>query len=86
MFSKHQDFLRLRASFERATIPNDWKPTCDVHIYHAANDTYVPIVCANELVEQLRSVGVDVDYVVTDSGHWDNGVKMASEMVKFLYK
>lgn len=82
----NEDYQRLRASFERATIPNDWKPTCDVHIYHAANDTYVPIVCANELVEQLRSAGVDVDYVVTDSGHWDNGVKMASAMAKFLYK
>ena len=82
----NDDYQRLRASFERATIPNDWKPTCDVHIYHAANDSYVPIICANDLVEYLRSIGAKVDYVVTDSSHWDNGVKMASEMAKILYE
>ena len=82
----NDDYQRLRASLERTTIPNDWKPTCDVHIYHAANDSYVPIICANDLVEYLRSIGAKVDYVVTDSSHWDNGIKMASEMAKILYE
>lgn len=82
----NEDYQKLHTSVGHFTIPNDWKPTCDVHIYHAANDTYVPIICADELAEYLRSIGAQVDYVVTDSGHWDNGIKMALEMAEFLYK
>ena len=82
----NEDYQRLRASIEHFTIPNDWKPTCDVHIYHSANDTYVPIVGANELVNYLRSVGANVEYVVTEAGHMDNGLDMASDMAEFLYK
>lgn len=82
----NEDYLKLRASIERLTIPNDWKPTCDVHLYHSANDTYVPIVCANELAAYLQSTGVRVDYVVTDSSHLDNGLRMAIDLAEFLYK
>lgn len=82
----NEDYRRLRASIERFTIPNDWIPTCDVHIYHASDDTYVPIVCANELVDYLRSVGVQTDFVVTEGNHLYNGLVMASDMAEVLYK
>ena len=82
----NEDYRRLRASIERFTIPNDWIPTCDVHIYHASDDTYVPIVCANELVDYLRLVGVQTDFVVTEGNHLYNGLVMASDMAEVLYK
>jgi pimeloyl-ACP methyl ester carboxylesterase len=82
----NEDYLRLRASIERFTIPNDWVPTCDVHIYHGRNDTYVPIACSDKLVAYLRSVGTAVDYVVTETGHLENGLTMASDLAELLYK
>lgn len=80
------DYLRLCTCLERFSIPNDWVPTCPVHIYHGSEDSYVPIACSNNLVSYLRSVGADVDYVVTESGHWENGIQMGADLVQYLYK
>ncbi|MCR4603683.1 MAG: hypothetical protein K5683_09170 [Prevotella sp.] len=80
------DYQRLRTSIERFSIPNDWKPACEVHIYHSRNDTYVPVAGADLLADYLLSVGANVDYVKTDSTHLDNGIKMAIDLVKLLYK
>jgi len=82
----NEDYQRLRASIERFTIPNDWKPSSYVHIYHAFNDTYAPVVCSRKLVDYLQSVGAKVDYVETDSNHIGGGIKMATDMAELLYK
>ena len=80
-----EDCRRLRASVERLSIPNDWVPEAKVHIYHASNDTYVPFGCSQRLVDYLRSVGANVDFVVTDNDHSDNCLVMGSDLAKFLY-
>ena len=77
---------QLRESIERLAVPMDWKPDCNVHLYHGSADTYVPVSCSEELAAYLQSVGAQVDYVTTETGHWENGISMASEMAKFLYK
>ncbi len=77
---------QLRESIERLAVPMDWKPDCNVHLYHGSADTYVPVSCSEELAAYLQSVGANVDYVTTETGHWENGISMASEMAKFLYK
>ena len=80
------DYQRLCASIERLGIPNDWVPTCPVHIYHGSEDTYVPIASSDELANYLQSVGADVDYVVTETDHWNNGILMGADLAKYLYK
>ena len=79
------DYQRLRARVDRFAIPNDWIPECTIHIYHGRNDTFVPISNSEALVDYLRSVGAKVDYVVTESGHVDNCIAMASDLVELLY-
>lgn len=80
------DYLRLRQSAAKLAVPNDWIPTCTIHIYHGSNDTYVPIESTNELVAYLRSVGAKVDYVVTESGHVENCLMMGADLLEYLYK
>ena len=79
-------YQKLLASLERSTIPNDWIPDGNVHIYHGSADSYVPVSCSKELAAYLQSVGVNVDFVTTETDHWENGVAMGSEMAKLLYK
>lgn len=79
------DYQRLLERVERFTIPNDWVPTCDVHIYHGREDTFVPIASSDALVDYLRSVGANVKYVVTETGHIDNCIAMATDLVELLY-
>lgn len=82
----NEDYRRLCASIEHFIVPNDWIPSCPVHVYHGRDDTYVPIQSSDKLVDYLRSVGADVDYVVTGGNHTDNGIAMTSDLVEFLYK
>lgn len=82
----NDDYRRLMDCMRRMDIPDDWVPTCNVHLYHARDDSYVPVGCSDTLAAYLRSVGVDVDYVVTDGGHLDNGIQMASHLAEMLYK
>ena len=79
-------YQKLLACLERSTIPNDWVPKCYIHLYHGSEDTYVPISCSEELAAYLMSVGAQVDYVTTETGHWENGIAMGVEMAKLLYK
>lgn len=79
-------FLKFLECTERHTTPNDWVPTCPVHIYHGRNDVFVPIECADSLANYLRSVGANVDYVVTDEGHEESGITMGADMAGHLYK
>lgn len=83
---ENNDYQRLLASIERFNIPNDWVPSCPVHVYHGTEDTFVPIFSSDKLVEYLRSVGAEVEYVVTDNGHIENGIDMALDMAEYLYK
>ncbi len=80
------DYLRLRQSAAKLAVPNDWIPTCTIHIYHGSNDTYVPIESSNKLVEYLKSVGAKVDYVVTESGHVESCLMMGADLLEYLYK
>lgn len=81
------DYQRLRTAIQqRLSIPNDWVPACQVHIYHGREDTYVPIDGAEELVAYLRSVGAHVDYVETEGDHQENALAMAEDMLSMLYK
>ena len=82
----NHDYQKILESLSKLTTPHDWVPTCPVHIYHARNDTFVPITSADELVEYLRSAGAKVDYVVTEEGHIENIVAMGSDLVEILYK
>ena len=83
---ENTEFVKLKQSVAKFTIPNDWVPTCSIHIYHGREDTFVPIASAEELVEYLRSVGAKVDYVVTETGHVDNCIAMGADLVEVLYK
>lgn len=83
---ENPDYLRLKASIERLTIPNDWIPSCPVHIYHGRYDNVVPIISSQELVDYLRSVGAKVDYVVIEGGHTDACVEMEIDLIERLYK
>ena len=81
----NEGYLRLKASIEQFSIPNDWVPEAAVHIYHARNDTFVPYESSERLVDYLRSVGVNVDFVVTDNDHTDNCLVMGTDIAKVLY-
>ena len=80
------DYQRLCACVDRLAAPTDWIPDCNIHVYHGRDDAIVPKACSDELVTYLQSVGVDVDYVVTDGDHTGCGIAMATDLVKFLYK
>ena len=79
------DYQRIKKCIEKMVVPNDWVPSCKVHIYHGRNDTFVPIACSEELVKYLQSVGANVDYVVTEEGHFETTITMGTELVKILY-
>ena len=83
---ENPDYQRLKTSIEHFTIPNDWVPSCHVHIYHGRDDTFVPVSCSENLANYLRSVGANVDFVVTETGHIDNIIEMGVDMVEKLYK
>lgn len=83
---ENPDYLKLKTSIERLSIPNDWIPSCPVHIYHGRNDTWVPFEASQELVNYLRSVGARVDFVVTETGHAENCIKMEIDLAEHLYK
>jgi dipeptidyl aminopeptidase/acylaminoacyl peptidase len=58
-------------------------------VMHGANDTNVPVVEAEQVVERLRARGVDVEYVLfPDEGHgWRkqaNRVRSTVELVRFF--
>ena len=60
-------------------------------VLHGANDTNVPVVEAEQVVERLRARGVPVEYLLfPDEGHgWRkiaNRVKSTTEIVKFFQK
>lgn len=82
----NDDYQRICSTISHMAIPNDWVPSCPVHIYHGSDDTYVPISISDELVDYLRSVGADCDYVVTEGGHPENCFAMTSDLMRFLYK
>lgn len=79
-------FKEVKAVVDQFDIPNDWIPTCDIHVYHGRDDMFVPISCSDELVAYLRSVGAKVDYVVTEGGHVENCIAMGADLVEVLYK
>ncbi|MCR4852252.1 MAG: hypothetical protein K5893_01505 [Prevotella sp.] len=80
------DFLKVKQALKKNDVPNDWVPSCPVHIYHGRKDTYVPLSSSEELVAYLKSVGANVDFVVTETGHVENCIAMESELLKILYK
>ena len=82
---ENPNYLSLKNSFAKFAVPNDWVPSCEIHIYHGKNDTFVPIECSEQLVEYLKSVGADVHYVETDEGHFETTIIMGVDMVKLLY-
>jgi dipeptidyl aminopeptidase/acylaminoacyl peptidase len=60
-------------------------------VQHGANDTNVPVIEAEQIVERLKGRGVAVDYVLfPDEGHgWrkvSNRVRSTREMVEFFRK
>ena len=83
---ENPNYQLIKKCVEKMVVPNDWVPSCKIHIYHGRNDTFVPIACSDELVEYLRSVGARVDYVVTEEGHFETTIAMGVDMVKMLYK
>ena len=60
-------------------------------VQHGANDTNVPVVEAEQIVENLKSRGVPVEYILfPDEGHgWrkvPNRIRSVKEMVEFFSK
>ncbi|MEM0439861.1 MAG: prolyl oligopeptidase family serine peptidase, partial [Sulfolobales archaeon] len=60
-------------------------------VIHGAKDPRVPVSEAEQLVEALRSRGVDVRYIrLEDEGHGiskvRNRVRVYSEVVRFIYE
>ena len=82
---ENPDYLRLKASIGRLTVPNDWVPSCPVHIYHGRDDSVVPFFTSRELVDYLRSVGAKVNFRVIDGGHIDGCVQMEIDLVERLF-
>ena len=83
---ENPDYLRLKACIEGLTIPNDWIPSCPVHIYHGRNDNVIPFMSSQELVDYLRSVGAKVDFKVIEGDHTDACVEMEIDLIEHLYK
>lgn len=79
------DFQRICTILDRLAIPNDWVPTCKVHVYHGADDTVVPKSSSDALVDYLQSSGAKVDYVVKRGGHTECGIFMITDLFKELY-
>ena len=78
-------FQDICTRLERFAIPNDWVPSCKIHVYHGRDDTFVPISSSDELVDYLRSVGADVDYVTKKGGHAKCGITMITDLMMKLY-
>lgn len=78
-------FQDICTRLERFAIPNDWVPSCKIHIYHGRDDTFVPISSSDELADYLSSVGADVDYVTKKGGHAKCGITMVTDLMKKLY-
>ena len=60
-------------------------------VQHGANDTNVPVIEAEQMVERLKARGVPVEYILfPDEGHgWrkvTNRVRSITEMVAFFRK
>ncbi len=79
------DYQRLLAALAKNDIPNDWVPTCAVHLYHGRDDTFVPVSSSRELADYLKSVGANVEYVETETDHFNCCIAMALDLVTVLY-
>lgn len=79
-------YQNIKKSIEKMIVPNDWVPTCKIHLYHGRYDTYVPFACSDELMHYLQSVGAKVDYVAPEDGHIETTIIMLTDLVEFLYK
>jgi pimeloyl-ACP methyl ester carboxylesterase len=80
------EYQRMRAAMQNYVLSIDERPSCTIHLYHGQRDEYVTIKCAEELAAQLRAVGADLDYVVTNDRHAENIMAMAATMFERLYK
>jgi predicted peptidase len=72
----HQD--KFTAALPMAATPPDyvldsqWK--IPIYVIHGQKDEYFPLSQTQAVIDQLRSNGADIEYIVVDSGtHFDTG-------------
>ncbi|MCI6160194.1 MAG: lipase family protein [Prevotella sp.] len=90
-----EDFLRYKENpqallileaLKRHTIPNDWIPEAQVHLYHGAADSIIPTACGDQLNDYLQSVNAKVTYHKLEQNHFECAVSMALDFFNFLRK
>ena len=81
---QNPDYIRLMEVVTEKTIPEDWIPTAEVHLYHSRNDTYVPIACFWELYKRLKSCNANVSYKLIDHDHIPAAVTIELDFIAFL--
>lgn len=81
---QNSEFQKLYPILTANSAVEGWVPKMPIYLYHAEDDLYVPIACAQYATERFKSQGVYVHYVHGPGSHADWGVRTFVDLCLYL--
>ena len=70
---QNAEFKKLHPWLVVNSVSEGWRPKAPIYLFHAKNDTYVPLASAEEAVKKLRRAGANISFTIYPGGHYTVG-------------